>query len=173
MIYQLPRILAKQNTDFVHFIYCTNIFSFIAWQKKALPCQSTDRVHWSNGVDERSKCKHVTIRQQLTALWSNGKEASSDWKYSSPMMLGIQWGQQSYFRVTVPLFITTLLKCSASTCAYWRPYSWWRNRWPPSSSMPRNGTGYRDHTILINRIIKTNFRHNIKKCALRNKKNLK
>ncbi len=82
-----------------------------------LACKSTDRAHWSNGVDERSKCKHATIRQQwqcsdpmawrqrqidraliqwrtgivrLTALWSNGIQASSDWQYSSPMMLGIQ-----------------------------------------------------------------------------------
>ncbi len=95
--------------------------SFTAWQKnkKALACQSTDRAHWSNGVDERSKCKHATIRQQwrrsdpmayrhrqmdsaliqwytgiawLTVLWSNGLQASSDWQYSSPMMLGTQWG---------------------------------------------------------------------------------
>ncbi len=37
--------------------------SFTAWQKtkKALACQSTDRAHWSNGIDERSKCKHATI----------------------------------------------------------------------------------------------------------------
>ncbi len=36
--------------------------------------------------------------------------------------------------------ITTLLKCSASTCAHWHPFSWWRPRRPPSSPMPRNGT---------------------------------
>ncbi len=56
---------------------------------------------------------------RLTALWSNGIQASSDW-------------QRFYFRVTVPLFITTLPQCSASTCP--RP--------PPSSPMPRNGTVY-------------------------------
>uniref|UniRef100_A0A673N9Q4 Histone deacetylase n=1 Tax=Sinocyclocheilus rhinocerous TaxID=307959 RepID=A0A673N9Q4_9TELE len=28
---------------------------------------------------------------------------------------------------------------SASTCAHWRPFSWWRPRRPPSSPMPRNG----------------------------------
>ncbi len=100
----------------------------------------------SNGVDERSKCKHATIKQQLTALWSNGIQASSDWQYSSPMMLGIQWGRQSYFRVTVPLFITTLLKCSASMCAHWRPFSWWRPRPPPSSPVPINST---NHTPLL------------------------
>ncbi len=128
-IYELPQILPKQNTDFVHFIYCTNILNWPlnfallhGKKKKALPCQSTDRAHWSNGIDERSKCKHATIRQQLTALWSNGIQASSDWQNSSPTMLGIQLGRQSYFRVTVPLFITTLLKCSASTCAHWRPF---------------------------------------------------
>ncbi len=81
-------------------------------KKKALACQSTERDHWSNGVDERSKCKHATIRQQwqrsdpmayrhlqidsaliqwhtgivrLTALWSNGIQASSDWQRSDPM----------------------------------------------------------------------------------------
>ncbi len=27
-IYQLPQILPKQNTDFVHFIYCTNILNW-------------------------------------------------------------------------------------------------------------------------------------------------
>ncbi len=45
-------------------------------------------------------------------------------QYSSQMMLGIQWGgvgggQQSSFRVTVPLLFTNLLKCCASTCAHW------------------------------------------------------
>ncbi len=49
-------------------------------------------------------------------------------------------GRQSYFRVTVPLFITTLIQCSASTCAYWCPFSWWRPRPTPSSPRPRNGT---------------------------------
>ncbi len=88
--------------------------SFTAWQKKkkALACQSTDRAHWSNGVDERSKCKHATIRQHwqrsdpmayrhrqmdsaliqwytgiawLTVLWSNDIQASPDWQRSDPM----------------------------------------------------------------------------------------
>ncbi len=27
-IYQLPQILPKQNTDFVHFIYCTKILNW-------------------------------------------------------------------------------------------------------------------------------------------------
>ncbi len=27
-IYQLPQILPKQNTDFVHFIYCTNMLNW-------------------------------------------------------------------------------------------------------------------------------------------------
>ncbi len=52
-------------------------------------------------------------------------------------------GRQSYFRVTVPLFITTLLQCSFSTCADWFPFSWWRPKPPPSSPMPRNGTAHR------------------------------
>ncbi len=93
-------------------LYLLHLLSFIAWQKKALPFQSTDRAHWSNGVDECSKCKHATIKQQwqssdtmanrhrqidialiqwhtgivrLTALWSNGKQASSDWQRSDTM----------------------------------------------------------------------------------------
>ncbi len=37
-------------------------------------------------------------------------------------------GRRSYFRVTVPLFIITLLQCSASTCSHWCPFSWWRPR---------------------------------------------
>ncbi len=92
-IYQLPQILPKQS-DFVHFIYSTNILNWplnlalLHGKKNALPCQSTDRAHWSTGIDECSKCKHATIRQQLTALWSNDIQASSDWQYSSPMMLG-------------------------------------------------------------------------------------
>ncbi len=90
MIYQLPQILSKQNTDFVHFIYFTNISNWpldvaLLHEKNALPCQSTDRAHWSNGVDEHFKRKHATIRQQLTALWSNGIQASSDWQRSDPM----------------------------------------------------------------------------------------
>ncbi len=73
----LTQILPKQNTDFVHFIYCTNILNWplnlalLHNKKKVLACQSTDRAHWSNGVDERSKCKHATIGQQ--------------WKRSDPM----------------------------------------------------------------------------------------
>ncbi len=79
-------------------------------------------------------------RQQLTVLWSNGIQASSEWLTLAQWCWGIQWGRQSYFRVSVPLLITTLLKCSGSTCAHWRPSSWWRSRRPPSLSMPRNST---------------------------------
>ncbi len=94
----------------MHFIYC--IYLALLHGKKALPFQSTDRAHWFNGVDECSKCKHATIKQQwqssdpmanrhrqidsaliqwqtgivrLTALWSNGIQASSDWQRSDPM----------------------------------------------------------------------------------------
>ncbi len=42
----------------------------------------------------------------------------------------------------MPLLITTLLKCSGSTCAHWCPSSWWRSRRPPSLPIPRNGTGW-------------------------------
>ncbi len=62
------QLLPKQNTDFVHFIYWTNILNWplnlaLLHGKKELPFKSTDRAHWSNGIDERSKCKHATIRQ--------------------------------------------------------------------------------------------------------------
>ncbi len=46
-------------------------------------------------------------------------------------------GGSHSIRVTMPLIITTLLKCSASTWAHLLPFSWWRPRWPPSSPMPR------------------------------------
>ncbi len=109
---------------------------------------------------------------RLTALWSNGIQASSDWQHSDPMAYRhrqidstlIQWhtgiirltvlypndvrdpvGRQSYFRVTVPLLFTTLLKCIASMCAHWHHFSWWRPRPPPSSPMPRNGTAHTHH----------------------------
>ncbi len=36
--------------------------------------------------------------------------------------------------------ITTLLKCSASTCTHWHPFSRGHPKQPPSSPMPRNGT---------------------------------
>ncbi len=85
MISQLPQILPKQNTDFVHFLlyqYFKLAFelSFIAWQKrKALPCQSTDRTHWSNGVFERSKCK--LCMQQSGSKWQRSDPmASSRWR---------------------------------------------------------------------------------------------
>ncbi len=104
MIYQLPQILPKQNTDFVYLLYqYFKLFfelSFIAWQTKKRYLAKALTKPIDLGIDERSKYKHAIIRQQLTALWSNLIQASSDWQYSSPMMLGIQWGRQSYFRVT-------------------------------------------------------------------------
>ncbi len=66
---RFTQLLPKQNTDFVHFIYWINILNWplnlalLHGNKKALPCQSTDRAHWFNGVNEHSKCKHATIRQ--------------------------------------------------------------------------------------------------------------
>ncbi len=69
--------------------------------------------------------------------------------------------RQSYFRVTVPLLFTTLLKCSASTCAHWCPFSWWCPRPPPSSPMPRNGSGANYHQrnvlVLLMGVIKKNI----------------
>ncbi len=97
---------------------------------------------WSNGIQASSDWQHSdpmadrhrqidsTLIQwrtgiiRLTALWSNGVLASSDWQSSDPMAYKhrqidsalIQWcwgsrgGGKSYFRVTVPLLFTTLLK---------------------------------------------------------------
>ncbi len=62
MIYKQKqgRNMIKQNTDFVHFIYCTNILNWPLNQ-------------WHTGI------------VRLTALWSNGIQASSDWQRSDPM----------------------------------------------------------------------------------------
>ncbi len=46
----------------------------------------------------------------------------------------------------MPHLFTTLLECSASTYAHWRPFSWWRPRPPPSSPMTRNGTDLTSQT---------------------------
>ncbi len=146
MISRLPQILPKQNTDFVYFL-CTNILNWplnLHGKKKSLPCQNTDRNHWSNGIVERSKSKCKLGMQQ----------SGSNWQHSDPMAYrhrqndstlaqwcwGIQWGQQSYFRVSVPLLITTLLKCSGRRALIGAPSSWGRSRRPPSLPMPRNGT---------------------------------
>ncbi len=85
------QILPKQNTDFVHFIYWTNILNWplnlalLHGKKKALACQSTDRAHWSNGIDERLQMQACNNQAAMTALWSNGIQASSDWQRSDPM----------------------------------------------------------------------------------------
>ncbi len=80
-------------------------------------------------------------RQQLTALWSNGIQASSEWQYSSPMKLGYPVGGGNHI--------------SGCPCHSWSqpcsnvvavlvligaPSSWWCSRWLPSLPMPRNGT---------------------------------
>ncbi len=63
----------KQNIDFVHFL-CTNILNWPSTSKaktKALPCQNTDRTHWSNGIAERSKSKSKLCMQQSEAGIAN------------------------------------------------------------------------------------------------------
>ncbi len=81
-------------------------------KKKAFSCQNIDRTHWSNGIVERSKSKcKFSMQQSEAALWSNGIQASSEWQYSSPMMLGDPVGAAVIFQ-GVPLLITTLFKCS-------------------------------------------------------------
>ncbi len=94
-------------------------------------------------LSSKSKCK-LCMQQSEAVIdstliqWHTGIVRMT--VLESPMMLGDPVGRQSYFRVSVPLLITTLLKCSGSTCAHWRPSSWWRSRRPPSLPMPRNGT---------------------------------
>ncbi len=98
------QILPKQNTDFLHFIYWTNILNWplnlalLHGKKEALPCQSIDRAHWSNALmsaantsmQQSSSIDSALIQCHtgiviLTALWSNVIQASSDWQCSDPM----------------------------------------------------------------------------------------
>ncbi len=64
------QILLKQNTDFVHFIYSTSLLNWplnlalLHGNKKKCYLAKALTEHWSNGIDERSKYKHSTIRQQ-------------------------------------------------------------------------------------------------------------
>ncbi len=92
----------------------------------------------------------------MSAPNASMQQSGSNWQRSDPMAYRhcqndstlAQWRWGSSGAVAAVIFqgdratlITTLLKCSASTCAHWRPFSWWRSRRPPSSPMPRNGTG--------------------------------
>ncbi len=81
-----------------------------------------------------------TLTEPLDLIWQcwalqmqtlHATIRGSNWQRSDPMAYrhyknestlaqwcwGIQWGWQSYFRVSVPLLITTLFKCSGSMCA--------------------------------------------------------
>ncbi len=77
MIYQLPQILPKQNTNFVHFIYCTNILNcplnlvLLHGKNKVLPCQSTDRAHWPKAL--------------MSAPNTSMQQSGSNWQLSDPM----------------------------------------------------------------------------------------
>ncbi len=100
------QILPKQNTDFVHFIYCTNILNWplnLAQRKKKRYLVKALTALWSNGIQSLSdwQCSDPmayrhrqidstliqwhTVIVRLTALWSNGIQASSDWQRSDPM----------------------------------------------------------------------------------------
>ncbi len=91
------QILPKQNTDFVHFIYWTNILNWplnlALLHGKKKHCHSKvltepiDLMRW--WALQMQACNN---QAPMTALWSNGVQASSDWQRSDPMMLGIQLG---------------------------------------------------------------------------------
>ncbi len=118
---QIDSALIQWHTGIVRLtaLWSNGIQASLDWQR-------SDPMAYRHRQIDRALIQWHTGIVRLTALWSNGIQASSDWQYSSPMMLGIQWGGwQSYLKVTVPLLFTTLLKCSASTCAHWHPFSWW------------------------------------------------
>ncbi len=102
----------------------------LAWQKKPYLAKTLrepiDLMAFLSTTNANFTCNNQ--RQPLTALWSNGIQASSEWQYFSPMMLEDPVGAAI---MSLPLLITTLFKCSGSTCAHWRPSSWWRSRRPP------------------------------------------
>ncbi len=147
MISRLPQILPNQNTDFVHFL-CNNILNWplnLHGKKKKPYLAKTltepiDLMALLSAPNPNANFACNNQRQQLTALWSTAYRHRQNDSTLAQWCWGIQWGRQSYFRVSVPLLITTLLKCSGSTCAHWRPSSWWHSRQPPSLPMPRNGT---------------------------------
>ncbi len=143
----LPQILFKQNTDFVHILF-TNIVNWLlnlhGKKKSLIPAKTlTEPINLMallSAPNPNANFACNNQRQQLTALWSNGIQVSSEWQYSTPMMLGDPVGAAIIFRVSVPLLITTLLKCIM--CAHWRPSSWWRSRRPPSLPMPKKSTDF-------------------------------
>ncbi len=97
----------KQNTDFVHFL-CTNILNW--------PLHGKKKHCWALQIQMQTL--HATIR-------------GSNWQRPDPMAYrhrqndsslaqwcwGIQWGWQSYFRVFVPLLITTLYSNTTNVVA--------------------------------------------------------
>ncbi len=145
MISLLPQILPKQNTDFVHFL-CTNILNCPLnlhrkkKKKKKKPYLAKTLTEPIDVIVALLSTPNLNAnfacnkRQLLTALWSNVKQASSEWQYSSPMMLGGPVGAAIIFQ---GVRATTLFKCSGSTYGHWRSSSWWRSRRPPSLPMPR------------------------------------
>ncbi len=97
-------LLAEQNTDFVHFL-CTNILNWplnLHGKKKPYlaktltePIDVIVALLSAPNLNANFACNK---RQLLTALWSNVIQASSEWQYSSPMMLGDPVGAAIIFQ---------------------------------------------------------------------------
>ncbi len=151
MISRLPQILPKQKNIIVCTFYYTNILNWplnlasLHGQKKIIknkpnlaksPTEPIDLMVLLLAPNVNFACNNQAAIDTTLIQWHRHRQIDS---ILAQWCWGIQWGWQSYFRVTVPFFITTLLKYSSSMCAHWAPSCWWRPRPPPSLPMPRNG----------------------------------
>ncbi len=106
---------------------CTNILNWPLnlHDKKALPCQNTDKNHWSNGILKRSKSKCKIASDPMANRHRQNDSTLTQWCWR------IQWGRQSY---PYHSWSQPCSNVAAVPALIGAPSSWW------SLPMPRNGT---------------------------------